>query len=243
MSYKLLKDDYSDFPGYASRPTIPPGGLLQSGGGVANFAHGITGGPYRRSSERSDVFGYSTPRTDKIYGNFYNEGPSYMENFDLWTPNRERQTHNYPYSWDQHATTSGDHHTYGGYKHTQLVGASSPAEYDDYVDLSKSKKKVENFIIDDRATTPIDDVLLLSDKESGDVGYPMSPYWMLALLILLFIAIDYWVRGSDLLLQKYLFKDKKLEPWHLFIIAIIVTAVFLIASYFSNTSIKFFERV
>lgn len=246
MSYELLNDDYSDFRGYASRPTIPPNGLLESGGGVANFAHGMPGGPYRRSSERSDIYGYSTPRTDKIYGNMYTDGPSYMENFDLWTDKRKQQTENYAYAWNQHAPKNFDAgpHSDVYYDNSGMHRFSPyPGEAPAYGEPEQKKNSIEHFehSSDDKATTPIEE--LDSSYETIDKckSTSLSPYLALLLFIILFIAIDYWIRGSNMLLEKYLLKGRSIEPWHLFAIAVVITFIFIGLAYYLQVSVKLFE--
>ena len=190
MSYQLLQDDYTDTPGYGSNPNVQPGNLLQSGGGVAHHVHGGPGAMYSRNAESSDIYGYSTPRQDKFYGQMYGKGPSYMENIDLWTPNSHEQTFNYPYAWDHHSPQNRDT-TYGRGSSGVTTRKAIGIEHDLY---GKSKKKVnpivsnsqiENFKfsndtpVDDNSTTPIEqafDLIPIDPGQESIGAVKISPY-------------------------------------------------------------------
>ncbi len=237
MSYQLLQDDYTDTPGYGSNPTVQPGNLLQSGGGVAYHVHGGSGPMYSRNSERSDIFGYSTPRQDKFYGQMYGKGPSYMENFDLWTPDRHEATFKYPYAWDHHSKKKDPS--------TSVMGIGH-----DVYGRGQSKSRIEKFRFtndiprDDKSTTPIEqafDLIPVDPSQEAERIVKVSPYLTLLLFILLFIAIDYWIRASNSIIKRYVFKGNKMKSWHLLALAVIVTALFITIAYFSNISLRFFE--
>ncbi len=210
MSYQLLNIDNDDHVGYSSRPTIQPNTIVESGGGVSNFSHGHPQGPYSRSAERSDNYGYSVPRRDKTYGNLYAPGPSYMENTDTWTPARREQLFNYPYAWDHHA----------------------PHQFE-----PPENPKIENFQLNPKGTTAIEDIDKLPPQNNisqDNDKTSISPYVILALYIILFIAIFYWSRASDSLIRIYLLKGSPIKTWQLFAIAIIITAFFVAGSYYMN---------
>lgn len=106
MTYQLLNDqhnqykmNHSDFPSFGTSENIPPGQVIESGGGLANHVHGGTGALYRRDAERSDIFGESTERAGKVYGNFYEKDRTYLDNIEPID-----HSHNYyPYHFNQMA--------------------------------------------------------------------------------------------------------------------------------------------
>lgn len=100
MGYQLLLDPNDRNLPIGSTPNTPPNGILQSGGGIANFVHGGPGRMYDRNSERSDVFGFSLPRNDNVYGNMYSNGASYLESNEPWTHEEKISGSAMPYAWD-----------------------------------------------------------------------------------------------------------------------------------------------
>jgi hypothetical protein len=99
MSYQLLRDPI-EAKNLGHTPAVPPPNVLYSGGGVANFVHGGARTLYLRDAERNDVFGNSMPRNDKVFGNMYNSGPSYLEDINPLTPEKNEARFDYPYAWD-----------------------------------------------------------------------------------------------------------------------------------------------
>jgi len=218
MSYQLLKDDNTDFQGYGTTPNTPPGAILQSGGGVAHFIHGGPGVMYSRNAERGDIFGNSTPRTDKTYGNLYDRGPSYR---------------NYPYAWDHNVNPKKN------IFYPKGVGQNI------YDKKQLQPQNIEKFKLAKNTTQIVDDNFnYLDDTSASEKStVSLSQYWALGIFILLFIAINYWILSGEAFLNKYFFKGSKPEPWHFLAIAIILTLVFFIISYFSGISIKVFETL
>lgn len=81
MSYQPVEIPYNN------TSTLPPNAILESGGGIVNFAHGY-GAPYVEGSERNDVYGSN----NNPYGNMYNMGmSSYQSQQDHYSP---------PYKYD-----------------------------------------------------------------------------------------------------------------------------------------------
>lgn len=108
--------------------------------------------------------------------------------------------------------------------------------------------------IENRITTDRKDIIFEKDLEEKkenfekDTSLPEdyenekhSSWLLLLLFILLFIAIDYWVRSANSILSKYLLKVKKLKPVHLIIMAVFFTLTFVLIANYSGISLRRFE--
>jgi len=230
MSYQLIQDP--TLRGLGATPNIPVGGLLQSGGGVSNLVHGGTSSIYSRESERTDIFGNSMPRNDKTYGNMYSTGPSYLENVDIWTPEKKNELSDYPYAWD-HANSESKYYPEGiannsmyrssstSYIPRQQYQAQSPRE--NFVPMEDFSQNIE------QQTTPIEKI------------QRPSIFVIFIILAILIIAIEFWSGAFSIFLKQYVLKKDKLTVWNYTILAIIMSSLFFAIIYFGNYNFDWFN--
>lgn len=227
MSYQLLQDP--DNPRLPATPNIPIGGLLQSGGGIANHVHGGPGAVYSREAERKDVFGYSVPRNDKTYGNMYGNGPSFLENIQPMTPNTRAMQFDYPYAWDH----GGAYAKAQKYYPTGIGGGMSSQGQQ-----FAPQQNIENFNIDD--STPLDYGSTSEPVGSTSVIDKPSIMMVFIILIILFIAIEMWTHAFTSVLQQYIFKKEKLTIGNWVVMAVLITLLFFAVIYFGEYKFEWF---
>lgn len=223
MSYQLLRDPNVNY-GYGATPNIPPGGVLQSAGGVSNLVHGGAGSMYSRESERNDIFGASVPRTSKIYGNMYATGPSYMENISISDHSSMMKAYDYPYAWD---------HNPGPHRWTPSLGDGSgyvgETSYDrEHNYQTNEEGDRENFTYlneEGQGVTPLEQ------------PHKISSTFMFFLIITLFIMVALWYKTFDLVVAKFLYGKESLTWVNYGTLAIIMTLFIIFILYFSGNTI------
>lgn len=104
----------------------------------------------------------------------------------------------------------------------------------------ESSAMVENFELE-KGTTPVDNSFLNLTTET--VQFNVAPYVTLALFVVLYVAVYYWSKAAETLINMYVFGGFPEKAWHLVAVAVIITSVFIGGVYLSGISLKTFETI
>lgn len=209
MSYNLLSGD----------------GIIESGGGRWTPEKG----PYGVQSERTDIFGQSRPLTEQTFGNMYGMGPSYLESHTPHTMGPVQL----PYEFQGRSDLEKSQYAVGIGSHKK-EGFNLPANFGSIPEIAAPLMGGDGAFPAGYAQPSVPPTTPVEDIQYEEIPAPKKelPAWLLLILvILLFITITYWIKTSDFVMNKYVFKELRPTIYQLLLIASLLSIGFLIIVY------------
>jgi hypothetical protein len=207
--------------------------LIQSGGGVFRPEKGI----YGIQSERTDIFGGSRPLTEQTYGNMYSNGPSFLEGGAF--PNYPSSAQ-LPYEFQARSEMEKEGYNLG------IGDYKNPATLKSFQRRMNSKNSKESFALPQEMSVMNDTSSIGNSNnmnettELDESSYEILPtishtdlfkfnkWFVIFLFIILMVIGSYWVKTTDFVLYKYLFKEQRPTLNQLVGTTLGLTAIFVV---------------